>query len=161
MHQFNHSLIKYNNMEQLSMLTDYRFNPNIHPSLKIEKQLHVLKPTREEGKKSFLVFQRNKYMTVPTEKIAFFYIHFKCSVIVTVDKQEYPVNYSLEQVEQLVSGHQFFRLNRQYLVSFNVVKEVEYYFARKLLVVPTIQFRDKLIVSKEKAKLFLDWLENR
>lgn len=148
-------------MEPLSIASDYRFNTKMDPSLGIEKNLYTLKPAFEGGKKSFLVFQRNKYMTVPTAKIAFFYIQFKCSVIVTVDKQEYPVNYSLEQIEQLVCGHQFFRLNRQYLISFNVVREVEYYFARKLLVVPTIQFRDKLIVSKEKAKGFLDWLENR
>jgi DNA-binding LytR/AlgR family response regulator len=148
-------------MEQLSIPGDYQINTNIHPSLEIEKGFYAPKPAFEGGKKSFLVFQRNKYMTVPTEKIAFFYIQFKCSVIVTVDKHEYSINYSLEQVEQLVSVHQFFRLNRQYLISFSVVREVEYYFARKLLVVPTIQFRDKLIVSKEKAKSFLDWLENR
>ena len=147
-------------MKPLSIASDYHINET-GPSLDIEKRLYKLTPGVEGGKKSFLIFQRNKYMTVSTEKIAFFYIQFKCSVIVTIDKQEYPVNYSLEQVEQLVSGHQFFRLNRQYLISFNVVREVEYYFARKLLVVPTIQFRDKLIVSKEKAKTFLDWLENR
>jgi DNA-binding LytR/AlgR family response regulator len=46
-------------------------------------------------------------------------------------------------------------LNRQYLVNFNAVKEVEHYFARKLLVNSVIPTKDKLIVSKEKVTDFL------
>src|SRR4051812_41995645 len=86
------------------------------------------------GKNSFLVFKQNKYITVPTEKIAFFYIKYDAPVIVCFDKQEYAVNYSLEQIQKLVSGLLFYRLNRQYLISFYAIKEVEHYFARKLLV---------------------------
>lgn len=50
------------------------------------------------------------------------------------------------------------RLNRQYLINFNAIKEVEHYFARKLLVNAIIPARDKLIVSKEKVAGFLHWL---
>jgi hypothetical protein len=41
------------------------------------------------------------------------------------------------------------------------VKEVEYYFARKLLVHLTVQIEEKLLVPREKVSSFLDWLENR
>jgi two-component system response regulator LytT len=82
-------------------------------------------------------------------------------MIVTFDKQEYSVHYTLEQIQLFLSELQFFRLNRQYLISLNAIKEVEYYFARKLLVTPILPFPDKLIVSKEKARNFLDWLESR
>jgi DNA-binding LytR/AlgR family response regulator len=56
---------------------------------------------------------------------------------------------------------QFFRLNRQYLINFHAVKEVEHYFARKLLVNPVIPIKDKLLVSKEKVSGFLHWLDDR
>ena len=121
----------------------------------------AVRPFSGIGKRSFLVYTRQKYITVPTETIALFYIKYEGTRIVTFDKQEYSVNYSLEQIQQLVSGQQFFRLNRQYLISFSTVKEVALYFARKLLVVPTVPFPGQLIVSKEKAKSFLYWLENR
>jgi LytTr DNA-binding domain len=52
-------------------------------------------------------------------------------------------------------------LNRQYLINFNAVKEVEHYFSRKLLVNPVIPTKDKLVVSKEKVTEFLRWLDNR
>jgi len=113
------------------------------------------------GKKSFLVFKNNKYVNVLTENIAFFYIKYESPVIMCFDKQEYFVNYSLEQIQNLLPEKQFYRLNRQYLINFNAVKEVEHYFARKLLVNPVIATKDKLIVSKEKVTEFLHWLDNR
>ena len=82
-------------------------------------------------------------------------------MIMTFDKEEYFVNYSLEQIQNLLPEKQFFRLNRQYLINFNAVKEVEHYFARKLLVNPVLPMKDKLIVSKERVTEFLGWLDNR
>ena len=82
-------------------------------------------------------------------------------MIVTFDRNEYSVNYSLEQIQHLLPDQQFFRLNRQYLINFNAIKEVEHYFARKLLVKPAIPFTGKLLVSREKARSFLSWLESR
>jgi two-component system, LytTR family, response regulator LytT len=67
----------------------------------------------------------------------------------------------LEQIQNLVTKKDFFRLNRQYLINFNAVKEVEHYFARKLLVNLSVPTRDKLLVSKEKVSSFLHWLDNR
>ncbi|HMK18113.1 MAG TPA: LytTR family DNA-binding domain-containing protein [Chitinophagaceae bacterium] len=119
------------------------------------------KLTTSTGKKSFLVFKNNKYLNVLTENIAFFYIKYESAMIMCFDKQEYFVNYSLEQIQSLLHEKQFYRLNRQYLINFDAVKEVEHYFARKLLVNSVIQTKDKLIVSKEKVSEFLHWLDNR
>lgn len=112
-------------------------------------------------KKSFLVLKRNKYITVPTENIFLFYVKYESTIIVSFDKKEYPVNYSLEQIQHLLSERQFFRLNRQYLINFSAIKEVERYFSRKLLVIPVVAFTSQLVVSREKASSFLNWLENR
>ena len=113
------------------------------------------------GKKSFLVFKHNKYFTIAVEKIAYFYIKYETSIMVCMDQREYPVDYSLDHIQSLLTTQQFFRVNRQYLVNFNAVKEVEHYFARKLLVNLTVATIDKLLVPKEKVRLFLDWLEHR
>ena len=113
------------------------------------------------GKKSFLVFKNNKYLTIRTENIAFFYVKFDTTLITTFDRQEYSVNHSLEQIQCLLPRKNYYRINRQYLVGFNAVKEAEHYFARKLLVNLTIPTREKLIVSKEKVSSFLYWLGDR
>jgi two-component system, LytTR family, response regulator len=113
------------------------------------------------GKKSFLVSKNNKYVNVLTENIAFFYIKYESPVIMCYDKQEYFVNYSLEQIQEMLPAKQFFRLNRQYLINFNVIKEVEHYFARKLLVKAVIPVKENLIVSRNRVSEFLHWLDNR
>jgi two-component system response regulator LytT len=113
------------------------------------------------GKKSFLVFKNNKYTNVLTENIAFFYVKHESSIITCFDRQEYFVKYSLEQIQQLLANKQFFRLSRQYLINFDAIKEVEHYFARKLLVNLIVPAGDKLLVSKEKVSSFLHWLDNR
>jgi two-component system response regulator LytT len=113
------------------------------------------------GKTSFLVFKHNKYFVVPTENIAYFYVRHETSIIVCFDRQEYFVNYSLENIQNLVTDQQFYRLNRQYLINFKAVKEVEHYFARKLLVNLVVPAQDQMLVSKEKVAGFLHWLDNR
>jgi two-component system response regulator LytT len=113
------------------------------------------------GKKGFLVFKSNKYITVQTEKIAFFYIKNEISTIMTYEQQEYQVSQSLDDLQFALSPKQFFRLNRQYLINYEAVKEVEHYFARKLYVRLTIPTPEKLLVGKAKAGAFLNWLENR
>lgn len=148
-------------MEYLTKTNDYAFNGSLPGTLGISEPEYTPGLLPRTGKKSFLVFNRNKYMTVLTENIAFFYVKFNRTVFTTFDKQEYGVIYSLEQIQQLLPDHQFFRLNRQYLISFAAIKEVELYLARKLLVVPTVPFPQKLLVSKEKARCFLRWLEER
>jgi len=113
------------------------------------------------GKKGFLVFKNNKYVTVQTDNIAFFYVHNETATVVTFSQEEYPVNLSLDEIYNQLDIRQFFRINRQYLVNYKAVKEVEHYFARKLLVRMSIPTAEKLIVGKEKSAIFLKWLEDR
>jgi DNA-binding LytR/AlgR family response regulator len=112
-------------------------------------------------KTSFLVFKNQKYTTVQTLNIAFFFIRNEVTSLVTFDKQEFVLNQSLDQVAAGVSSRQFFRINRQYLVNFKAIKEIEHYFLRKLLVRLVIDTPDKLTINKEKANAFMTWMEDR
>jgi len=121
----------------------------------------LAKVSAPAGKKNFLVFKNNKYINVSTDAIAFFYIKHEATVIKTFDQEEYSINQSLDQIYAMLSQDQFFRLNRQYLVNFKAIKDVEHYFARKLLVNLIIPAPEKLLINKEKVQIFLSWLENR
>ena len=113
------------------------------------------------GKTSFLVFKNQKYTTVHTDQIAFFYIRDDATSIMCFNKQEYAVSQSLDQITNSVSSGQFFRVNRQYLVNFKAIKEVEHYFLRKLYVKLVIETPEKLLINKEKSTVFLSWMEDR
>lgn len=113
------------------------------------------------GKTSFLVFKNQKYTTVHTDNIAFFYIRNEGTSIMSFDGQEYAISQSLDQITAAVSPKQFFRVNRQYLVNFKAIKEVEHYFLRKLYVKLIVETPDKLLINKEKSSAFLSWMEDR
>jgi two-component system, LytTR family, response regulator LytT len=116
---------------------------------------------REEGKKSFLVFQNNKYITIATDQIAFFYTRHETTHLVNFQKQTFTIPASLDQLQGQLSAAQFYRLNRQYIINFSAVKEVEHYYGRKLLVHLQVPAPDDLTVGKEKSTAFLNWLSER
>ncbi|REC50279.1 LytR/AlgR family response regulator transcription factor [Chryseobacterium pennipullorum] len=124
-------------------------------------ELLIRKINPPSGKSSFLVFKNQKYATIPTEEVAYFYIQNEMTHLVTFTKEQFPLTQPLGQVAEQVSDKQFFRINRQYLVNFKAIKEMEHYFQRKILVKLTIETPEKLLINKEKTHSFFTWLEDR
>jgi DNA-binding LytR/AlgR family response regulator len=135
------------------------FQKNKLPDL--EALLQKISQPQSANKSSFLVFKNQKYTTILTENIAYFYIHNEITHLVTFDKEQFQLTQSLGQVAEQVSEKQFFRINRQYVVNFKAIKEMEHYFQRKILVKLTIETAEKLLINKEKTHSFFTWLEDR
>jgi two-component system, LytTR family, response regulator LytT len=110
---------------------------------------------------SILVYQKDKILPISLEKIALFYIADEVTHLLTFDAKTYSVNKNMEQLEQL-SGNDFFRVNRQYLVNRKAVIDASRYFLRKLSVNISVPYnKEKILVSKEKIPQFLAWLESK
>ncbi|MDR6462844.1 LytTR family DNA-binding domain-containing protein [Chryseobacterium sediminis] len=135
------------------------FQKNDLPDL--ELLIQKINQPASTGKSNFLVFKNQKYTTIPTEDIAYFYIHNEITHLVTFGKEQFSLSQPLGQVAEQVSDKQFFRVNRQYLVNFKAIKEMEHYFQRKILVKLTVETPEKLLINKEKTHSFFTWLEDR
>lgn len=107
---------------------------------------------------SILVFYKEKILPVKMDEIALFYIDNEVTYLLTFTSQKYVAGKTLEELEQL-SGSNFFRINRQYLVNRKAVIDASRYFLRKLSVNLSIPYKEKILVSKEKTPQFLNWLE--
>lgn len=129
------------------------------PAEMIKQLLNAHQP--KASKQSFLVFNKGKYVTVPVGDVAYIYIRNEQTTLVTFDQHSFVIDQSLEETTEQLDGKDFFKLNRQYLLSFKAIKEVEHYFGRKLLIKLTIPTDDKLLVGKDKTTAFLHWLDNR
>nr|WP_262918060.1 LytTR family DNA-binding domain-containing protein [Pontibacter sp. E15-1] len=99
-------------------------------------------------------------MPLPVADIALSYVENQLTRVVCFDGKSYGVNNTLDELETMLAP-QFFRANRQYLVSHRAVKEASHYFGRKLHVALTITFPDDVIVSKAKSAKFLEWLASQ
>lgn len=109
---------------------------------------------------SILVHQKDKIIPLHLQAIALFYIEFENVFVKTFEGKDYPVMKTLDELEKLV-GEDFFRANRQHLLSREIVSHARYSLSRKLALDLSIRYKSRIYVSKEKAKSFLCWLENQ
>jgi DNA-binding LytR/AlgR family response regulator len=71
------------------------------------------------------------------------------------------IDQTMDSIEEKVDPANFYRANRQVIINYDAIREVEHYFARKLVVRLTVNLNEQIVVSKAKASDFLRWMENR
>ncbi|MGV3540082.1 MAG: LytR/AlgR family response regulator transcription factor [Rufibacter sp.] len=127
---------------------------------KLEAVLHQLKPQPEQPYKTrFLVKAGSKLLPVETHQIAYFYRDDEVVQLVTPDGKRHPVNYALDELEQMLNPGTFFRLNRQFVVNLSALAEIHSYFKGKLKIDLSPPAPVDVVVSQEKASEFKAWLE--
>ncbi|SEA61434.1 LytTr DNA-binding domain-containing protein [Pedobacter hartonius] len=68
------------------------------------------------------------------------------------------LDYTLDELDRRLDPDAFFRLNRQYITSFLAVRSVHNYFNGKLKVYVDPEVPSGIIVSKNRANQFKQWL---
>lgn len=114
---------------------------------------------KQHTAKSILVHVKDKIIPLKFEEIALFYIKNETTIAVDFKGLTYYLEESLEEIESL-NEPSFFRANRQFIVNRASVKDLTQHFARKLIVNLTIPFTEQIVLSKEKAPQFLNWVKN-
>jgi two-component system, LytTR family, response regulator LytT len=111
-------------------------------------------------KTSFLIPFKNKMLPLPVNAIACIYVKQERSYMVTAD-DELLVNKTLDQLQMELDPSLFYRVNRQYIVSFRYIKEIEQLSGRKIGIVLSIPYEEQIVVSKDAASGFKAWMEDR
>ncbi len=143
------------------------FSSNTTPSVSLAlspvdlEALAKLLRGKDGYKSSFLVSKGGKLIPVDISNVAFFYIKNEIVMLYTTKGDTYMTDYTLDNLEREVDPHDFYRANRQFLISRRLVKEVEHYFARKMLVKTHTLAPEHIIISKAKATDFAKWLESK
>lgn len=130
------------------------------PAIDLEALAKLLR-VKEDYKSSFLVSRAGKLIPVDISNVAFFYIKNEIVMLYTTKGDNYMTDYTLDSLEQEMDPHDFYRANRQFLISRRIIKEVEQYFARKLVVKTHVPSPESIIISKAKATDFTKWLDSK
>lgn len=107
----------------------------------------------------FLTQFRDKTLVVNSRDIAAFQVEVETVYLFTFDGKKYPLFKKLEYIESVCDPGQFFRINRQMLISRRAILSMEPYFHRKVILQLKIALGEKAIVSRLKVTAFKDWLE--
>jgi two-component system response regulator LytT len=132
-------------------------------SLKPDTEIiNLLKNTfqkKENYKNSILVHVKESFIPIEVSKIAFFIVDTEILYIHTFDNKRYPVFKAMSEIEASLDPTIFFRINRQVLLNKKVIKEVQPYFNRKVIVKTDLKTEEQLIVSRLKVTEFMNWIE--
>ena len=97
--------------------------------------------------------------SVKTEDVLHFIAEDGITLLVTTNAKRYPVDYTLDQLAELVSPEQFFRINRKVFISINAVQKVSSYFNSRLKINSALLDDESAIVSRERVNEFKAWLD--
>ena len=113
-------------------------------------------------KKRFLIQIREKIRKIEVSEIAYFYVMDKGIYLRTFEGKSYPVEYTLDKLDEILHPEHFFRINRKFLVSMNSIsKMVAYSRGRvKLELKPKPDVIEDTIVSIDRSGDFKKWLNS-
>ncbi len=135
-------------------------NATADSSVNIEKLLTELRQsqTTKNYRDRFLVKQGQKFITIETAEIAFFFAEDRVNFLKTKGGQKFIVDYTLDEIEAQLDPTLFFRLNRQFITHIKSIDSVHPYFNSKLKIHLKPAIEDEVLVSREKASEFKAWM---
>lgn len=97
-------------------------------------------------------------ISIASDQIDYFVSEEKLTILHTQGKK-YVVDFTLEELEEMLQPQQFFRLNRKVISSISSIDQIHQHFNGKLKisVKPNLEGED-LFVSREKAAVFKVWM---
>lgn len=97
--------------------------------------------------------------TIEVENILFFYSQDKTTFCCTTDNRNVILDFTLEQIEEMVNPEKFFRINRKFLVSAASISDIIHYTNSRLKLVLRHSTDMDSIVARERVQEFKDWLD--
>jgi len=96
----------------------------------------------------------DKLFPVQASQIACFFIDASLVRARTFEDKTYTFEYTLDELAGMLNPSDFFRANRQYIISRNSVKDVDFWFNSRLSVNLKVSVPEKILISKARVSEF-------
>lgn len=113
---------------------------------------------QKEYRKRFLVKQLQKLVSIDVKDIAYFFSDDRLSFFKTADDKKYVLDYTIDEIEDMLDPEQFFRINRAFLVSIKSIDQIHDYFGNRLKLNLRPNIDKEALVSREKVSEFKSWM---
>lgn len=127
-------------------------------SQSVEQLIRSLTQPPRTYRERFLVTHKETFVPIPSEEVAYFYSENKLTRLVRPDGRWFVLPETLEELTDQLDPRQFFRANRQFIVSSGSVRTIHKHFNGKLKLVLTPDPTEEVMVSRERAEEFKQWL---
>jgi DNA-binding LytR/AlgR family response regulator len=128
------------------------------PDFNIEDILKIIEDKKSSYKKRFAINFGSRIKSIEAEEVAYFYSMDKNTFLCTFDGNNYPVDFSLDKLEKLLSPDNFYRINRQNIVNFKSIEKI-HVLSKSRIELELKKSKEKLLVSSAKSHQFRDWID--
>jgi len=111
-------------------------------------------------KNRFSVTVGQKIRTIAVEEIAYFCSEEGITFMVCRDHKEYSIDYSLDKLINELDPVQFFRINRQFIISLKAIGNVHIFPKSRLKLEMVPPSRYEIFVSIDRVVKFKEWLDS-
>jgi DNA-binding LytR/AlgR family response regulator len=111
-----------------------------------------------EYKKRFMIRFGEHIKSVAVEEIAYCYSENKNTYARLNDGRTYPLDHNLDALETMLDPVEFFRINRQYIITIRSIAEMKTYSKARVIIKLVPAVKDQPVVSSERAAEFKKWL---
>lgn len=110
-------------------------------------------------KERFVIKVGEHLKSVETTEILFFYSLEKTTFAQTKDGRKHILDFTLDQLQELLEPKRFFRINRKYIIALEAIQDmISYTNSRLRLILKTSDDND-VVVARERVQEFKDWLD--
>lgn len=109
-------------------------------------------------KQRILTYIRNELVPISTNEIAYIYTETTITYVVCADGRRSTTNQSLDQLMADLDNHFFFRSNRQFIIAIAAIEKIVKYGNNQLKILVNPNSEVDIIISKNKASEFKQWL---
>jgi len=126
----------------------------------IENITTAYEQINRQYKNRFMVKHGQSIESIETSEIHHFETQESLSFIVTSINKRFAIDYTLEQLENMIQPKDFFRINRKVIINIKSIEKVSTYFNGRLIVKTNFLDDEARIVSRERVNDFKKWLDN-
>lgn len=122
---------------------------------------NIVEAARREKERTecnlFLIHVKDRMIPLRVEEIAFCYTCDEKVWAYASDGRVLPLDKTLETLSGMLSEEEFFRANRQFIVSRRAIRDITVWFGSRLSLNLTIDTPEKIIISKARVPEFKRW----
>ncbi|HRO69562.1 MAG TPA: LytTR family DNA-binding domain-containing protein [Chitinophagaceae bacterium] len=148
-----------NKLKNLQVMYSASSNGSSDP-LNVDNLVKELKQKLQpkEFRKRFLVKHAQKLISIEVQDIAYFYSDGRLNFFKTNDNKKYVVDYTMDELEEMLDPDKYFRISRSFYVSIASIDQIHDYFGNRLLLTLKPSVDKESLVSREKVADFKKWM---
>lgn len=128
-------------------------------SLSLEQIKNLLEIKKPEYKSRFITRIGDQILHISINEIAYFKAEDNEVIVVKNNNKRYIIDYSLEQLSNMLDPSTFFRANRSYYINIGALKKISKYFNSRIHIKLEPDTDDDVLISRVKVPDFLNWID--